>query len=161
MLILGLDPGSVAVGYGLIKKEKGKLELIKSGLLKISSKNKSKRLLEIEKSLLQIIKNNKIDIIAMEKLFFMKNMKTALEVAQSRGVLTLIAAKHKISLLEFSPSEVKSSITGYGLADKKAVAKMVAKFLKINIINKPDDETDAIAIALTAINNINQYKGLK
>ncbi len=161
MLILGLDPGSVAVGYGLVKKEKGELKLLKSGLLKISSKDKGKRLLEIEKSLLQLIKNNKIDIIAMEKLFFMKNMKTALDVAQSRGVLTLIAAKHKISLLEFSPSEVKSSVTGYGLADKKAVAKMVAKFLKINIINKPDDETDAIAIALTAINNINQYKGLK
>lgn len=158
MIILGLDPGSVAIGYGLIKKEKGELKLLKSGLLKISSKDKSERLLEIEKSFLQLIKNNKIDIIAIEKLFFMKNMKTALEVAQSRGVLTLIAAKHKISLLEFSPSEVKSSIAGYGMADKKAVAKMVAKFLKIDTIKKSDDETDAIAIALTATNNLINIK---
>lgn len=158
MLILGLDPGSVAIGYGLIKKEKGKLKLLKSGLLKISSKDKSKRLLEIEKSFLQLIKNNKIDVVAIEKLFFMKNMKTALEVAQSRGALTLIAAKHKISLLEFSPSEIKSSITGYGLADKKAVAKMVAKILKIDTIKKSDDETDAIAIALTALNNLTNIK---
>ncbi|MEK7635806.1 MAG: crossover junction endodeoxyribonuclease RuvC [Patescibacteria group bacterium] len=153
MIILGLDPGSVAIGYGLLKKEKKELKLLKSGLFKISSKDKSERLLEIEKSFLQLIKNNKIDIIAIEKLFFMKNMKTALEVAQSRGVLTLVAAKHKISLLEFSPSEVKSAVTGYGLADKKAVAKMVAKFLKIDTIKKSDDETDAIAIALTAANN--------
>lgn len=154
MLILGLDPGSVAIGYGLIKKGKKELKLLKSGLLKISSKDKNQRLLEIEKSFLRLLKNNKVDVVVMEKLFFMKNMKTALEVAQSRGVLTLVAAKHKIPLLEFSPSEIKSSVAGYGLADKKAVAKMVAKILKIDTINKPDDETDAIAAALTAINYI-------
>lgn len=154
MLILGLDPGSVAIGYALIKKENKELRLLKSGLFKISSKDKNKRLLDIEKSFLRLLKNNKINVVAIEKLFFMKNMKTALEVAQSRGVLTLVAAKHKIPLLEFSPSEIKNSVTGYGLADKKAVAKMVAKILKIDTINKPNDETDAIATALTATNRL-------
>lgn len=150
MLILGLDPGSTRVGYGFIKKNKNELTLLKSGLLKVSSQEKSQRLIEIEKHLLQLIKQNKPDLIAMEKLFFMKNMKTALEVAQSRGVLTLTAAKYKIPLLEFSPSEIKAAVAGHGMADKKSIAKMVSLILKIKDIKGPDDVTDAIATAITA-----------
>ena len=80
----------------------------------------------------------------------MKNMKTALDVAQSRGVLTLLTAKYKIPLLEFSPSEIKIAATGYGLADKKAVAKMVAKILKTDKIEEIDDISDALATAICA-----------
>lgn len=152
MLILGLDPGSTRVGYGFIQKNKNELTLIKSGLLKIVSKEKHQRLIEIEKHLLQLIKKNKPDLVAMEKLFFMKNLKTAIEVAQSRGVLTLIIVKHKIPLLEFSPSEIKIAVTGYGMADKKAVAKMISLILKIGKIKGHDDVTDAIATAITAAN---------
>ncbi len=155
MLILGLDPGSVRVGYGLIKKNKNDLTLIKSGLLKIKSKDKPQRLLEIEKSFSVLLKKSKPDLVVLEKLFFMKNMKTALEVAQSRGVLTLLTVKHKIPLLEFSPSEIKISVTGYGRADKKAVAKMVAKILKIPEVKKIDDITDAIATAITGAHYFN------
>ena len=150
MLILGLDPGSTRVGYGLIKKEKNDLKLIKCGLLKIKSKDKGQRLLEIEKDLSGLIKKHKPDLISLERLFFMKNMKTALDVAQSRGVLTLLTAKYKIPLLEFSPSEIKIAATGYGLADKKAVAKMVAKILKTDKIEKIDDISDALATAICA-----------
>ncbi len=85
----------------------------------------------------------------LEKIYFMKNLKTALEVAQSRGVLTFIIVKHKIPLLEYTPLEIKSVITGYGLADKKAVAKMVMKILKINFIGGGDDAADALAAAIT------------
>lgn len=152
MIILGLDPGSTRVGYGFIKKNKNELTLIKSGLLKIVSKEKHQRLIEIEKHLLQLIKKNKPDLVAMEKLFFMKNLKTAIEVAQSRGVLTLIIVKHKIPLLEFSPSEIKIAVTGYGMADKKAVAKMISLILKTGKIKGYDDVTDAIATAITAAN---------
>lgn len=154
MLILGLDPGSTRVGYGLIKKQRGGLKLIASGLLKINSQNKNQRLLEIEKSLSRLIKKHQPDLAAIEKLFFMKNLKTALEVAQSRGVLTLTIVKGKIPLLEFSPSEVKIAATGYGSADKQAVAKMVKKILKTNEISKIDDVSDALATAICAAHSV-------
>ncbi|MCL5004860.1 MAG: crossover junction endodeoxyribonuclease RuvC [Patescibacteria group bacterium] len=149
MLILGIDPGSTRVGYGLIKKNKNDLSLIKCGLLKIKSKDKAQRLLEIEKDFSSLIARTKPDLVILEKLFFMKNMKTALEVAQSRGVLTLLATKSKIPLLEFSPSEIKIGVTGYGRADKKAIAKMAAKILKVPEFKEIDDVTDAIAAAIT------------
>jgi len=120
----------------------------KAWQLNISSPDKNKRLLQLEKSFSRLLKKEKPNLIAMEKLYFMKNMKTALEVAQSRGVLTLIIARHKIPLLEFTPLEIKQSVTGYGLADKESVAKMVAKILKINKIIKYDDASDALAAAI-------------
>ncbi len=152
MKILGLDPGSVRVGYGLIKKEGGKLQLIKAGLLKILSKDNGQRLLELEKSFSGLLFEQNPDLIVLEKIFFMKNLKTAVEVAQSRGVLTLIIAKHKIPLLEFSPTEIKTAATGYGRADKKAVAKMVEKILGIDKIKAVDDVSDALAAAITGAN---------
>ena len=90
----------------------------------------------------------------------MKNLKTAVEVSETRGVLTLIVGQHKIPLLEFSPSEIKIAVTGYGMADKKAVAKMVENILKIDKIKGPDDISDALAVAITAtnfLNNLRQY----
>ena len=128
MIILGLDPGSVRVGYGFIKKQGDELRLIKAGLLKISSKDKSQRLIELEKSFSELLKKQNPELVVLEKLFFMKNLKTAVEVAQSRGVLTLIAAKHKIPLLEFSPTEIKIAATGYGRADKKPWRKWLKEF---------------------------------
>lgn len=150
MKILGIDPGSARVGYGLIKKDGNRFCYVESGLLKITSKDKSQRLLELEKSFRKLLKKHKPDIVALEKLYFVKNLKTGLEVAQSRGILVLLAAQYKISLLEYTPSEVKLNVAGYGAADKKAVAKMAAKILKIEKIDGPDDVSDALAIALTA-----------
>ena len=148
MKILGVDPGSARVGYGIIKKEKDDLKLIKAGLLKIVSKDKNERLLQLEKSFSQLLKKERPDLAVLEKLYFMRNLKTALEVAQARGVLTLIIAKRKILLLEYTPLEIKQAVTGYGRADKKSVAKMVAKILKINKISKYDDVSDALAAAI-------------
>lgn len=153
MLILGIDPGSTRVGYGIIKKDGNEFSFVKSGLLKIISKNKNLRLLELEKSFRKLLEQHKPDIVALEKLFFVKNLKTGLEVAQARGVLTLLAVQRKIPILEYTPSEVKLNVAGYGSADKKAVAKMVVKILKLDEINGPDDISDALAIALTAANN--------
>jgi crossover junction endodeoxyribonuclease RuvC len=148
MKILGIDPGSARIGYGLIEKENSGLKFIKAGLLKISSKDKNQRLVELEKSLSQLLKKEKPDLAILEKLYFMKNMKTALEVAQSRGILTLMLIKYKIPLLEYTPLEIKQAITGYGLADKKSVARMVAKILKMGKISKYDDVSDALAAAI-------------
>jgi len=148
MIILGIDPGSARVGYGIIKKEKNNLELIKAGLLKITSNDKNERLVQLEKSFSELLKKERPDLAVLEKLYFARNLKTALEVAQSRGVLTLIIAKYKIPLLEYTPLEIKQAVTGYGMADKKSVAKMVAKILKINKISKYDDVSDALAAAV-------------
>ncbi len=159
MKILGIDPGSTRVGYGLIRKEKNELRLIKAGLLKIQSKDKNQRLVELEKSFSQLLKKEGPELAVLEKLYFMRNLKTALEVAQSRGVLTLLITKHKIPLLEYTPLEIKQNITGYGLADKQMVAKMVAKILKIKKISKYDDVTDALAAAILGSIRINKPFG--
>lgn len=148
MKILGIDPGSTRIGYGLIKKGKGKLMFLKSGLLKISSDDKNQRLVELEKSFSQLLKREGPDLAVLEKLYFMKNMKTAIEVAQSRGVLTLLITKHKIPLLEFTPLEIKQNVSGYGMADKKSIAKAVMIILNIKKINGGDDAADALAAAI-------------
>jgi len=154
MKILGIDPGSTRAGYGLIEKHGRDLKLIKSGLLKITSQDKNARLLELSKSFASLLKKQRPDFMAIEKLFFMKNLKTALEVAQSRGVLLLAATSLKIPIIELSPSEVKLNITGYGSANKKLVADMVFKILKIKKLRVLDDVSDAIAIAIVAANQI-------
>jgi crossover junction endodeoxyribonuclease RuvC len=150
MKILGIDPGSARIGYGVVNESKSKFQYIDAGLLKIFSKDKNERLADLGASFSSLLKKEKPDLISMEKLFFCKNLKTAIEVSQSRGVLTFLAIKSKIPLLEFTPSEVKSIITGYGNADKKAVARMVEKILNMDKIGGHDDVTDALAIAITA-----------
>ncbi|OGM90263.1 crossover junction endodeoxyribonuclease RuvC [Candidatus Wolfebacteria bacterium RBG_13_41_7] len=155
MKILGIDPGSTRIGYGLINKSGSELRFVKAGLLKINSKDKCERLVDLEKSFSALLKKEKPDWAVMEKLYFIKNQKTGLEVAQSRGILTLLITKSKIPLMEFTPLEIKQGVTGYGMADKKSVAKMVAKILKMDKINKYDDATDALAAAITGSSNIN------
>lgn len=153
MIILGIDPGTARVGYGLIEKKQGRLIFLKGGLLKISAQEKTRRLLETEKSFQHILKIKKPDLVALEKIFFVKNQKTGMEVAEVRGILILNAAKAGLPVIEYAPSQVKSAVAGYGLADKKAVAKMCAKILNLDKIKGVDDISDALAIAITASNN--------
>lgn len=161
MKILGIDPGSTRVGYGLIKAERGSLKFIRAGLLKISAKTKNQRLLDLEKSFFQLLKKEKPHLVALEKLYFVKNQKTALEVGQSRGVLVLTILKNNLPLIEIAPSEVKSMIAGNGRASKEAVAKMVGYFLRIDTVKQIDDITDALALAIAASNITNSpLKGL-
>lgn len=150
MKILGIDPGSTRVGYGVIDKEGGNLKFLRAGLLKISAKNKNQRLVDLEKSFILLLKKEKPDLVALEKLYFVKNQKTALEVGQSRGILVLIITKNKLPLIEISPSEAKLIVSGDGRASKKAVAKMVGYCLKINTAGQIDDATDALALAIAA-----------
>ncbi len=151
MIILGIDPGSTRAGYGVVnfsQKGTGNHEFIDGGIIQVFSKDKNQRLVELKNSLIPIIKKFSPDIAGIEKLYFVRNMKTALEVAQSRGVIIMCLQENKIPIEEFTPLEVKQGICGYGNADKIAVAKMVKNILKIKDSNQLDDVYDALAIAL-------------
>ncbi len=147
MIVLGIDPGSTRIGYGLIKENKNEISYLASGLLKVSPLS-SKQLLTLEKNFLKLIKKYHPDLIGIEKLYFSKNQKTALAVAQARGVIINVILKKKIPLLEFTPSQIKKAINNYGKSDKKNVARMITFYLNINP-PKIDDISDALAIALT------------
>jgi len=150
MIILGIDPGSRRIGFGLIKKEKGLLEMIGAGILKIKSNNDLDAVIETKTQLSKIISKYSPKFMAIEKLYFVKNQKTALAVAQSRGVIMLTASEKGLPIREFSPNEIKAGLTGYGLADKRAVAKMVKLILKKPDLKILDDATDALAVAIVA-----------
>lgn len=148
MVILGIDPGSERVGYGLILKNKNKINFLEAGILRI--KKEKPRLLEIKRQVDSLIKKWQPQILAIEKIYFMKNKKTALEVIQSRGVIILGAEENNLIIKEYSPNEIKAGITGYGLANKEAVAKMVKLLLNEPKLKIIDDATDALAVAIIA-----------
>ncbi|OHB21479.1 MAG: crossover junction endodeoxyribonuclease RuvC [Parcubacteria group bacterium RIFCSPLOWO2_01_FULL_48_18] len=148
MFILGIDPGSHQIGYGLIKTGR-KTELLRSGLLKFQKRG-AENLKDIYDCVYALMESTKPGVVAIERIFFFKNQKTVIEVAQSRGVILLAAMKHKLKIIEIAPLQVKLSIAGSGRADKKAIAKMTARILGVSKIEGADDVTDAIALALTA-----------
>ena len=153
MRILGIDPGYVRIGYGLVEKNGQKFTRLESGLLKIPAKTElGKQFLALENGLESLINRTSPDLIGLEKIFMNKNKKTGVFVAQARGIITKVVAANKIKLVEFSPPSIKLAVTGYGRADKKAVAKMVGIFLGIGTNGMIDDETDALAIAIAASN---------
>ena len=154
MIILGIDPGSTRIGFGAIEKQNSKLKYLKSGLVQTTPEQKKQNyhLLLISKAISSLIKELQPERIGLEKLFFSKNQKTALEVAQARGVIVQTITKMSIPLLEFSPPEVKLAVTGDGRASKTGVARMVQIILGLSLDKEPDDVTDALAIAITASN---------
>ena len=150
MKIIGVDPGSRRIGIGIIERRGSSLYLLKADLLPIQSTNDADALLETKEGLMSLLKEFTPDIFAIEKLYFSNNQKTAFQVAQSRGVLIMCASEFGLPVYEYSPNEVKLGIAGYGMADKKAVAKMVRLTLKIDTLHVVDDVTDALAIAIVA-----------
>ncbi|MFH1161688.1 MAG: crossover junction endodeoxyribonuclease RuvC [Candidatus Jorgensenbacteria bacterium] len=150
MITLGIDPGSTRVGYGAVRKERGILTHLESGLLNIHSKEKTQQLIELAVSLKEVLVRLKPNCVGIEKLYFSKNQKTALEVAQARGVLVHTIAEAGVPILEFTPGEVKLAVTGDGGATKAAVAVMVVRFLRLPPRKLVDDVSDALAIAITA-----------
>ena len=149
MIILGIDPGYAIVGYGLVSAQGGKFKAIDYGA--ITTKANSNFLSRIEfifDSLNTIISKNKIDALAIEKLYFRSNQKTAIQVAQARGVALLAAQKARLPVFEYTPLQVKTAVTGYGRADKKQVTEMTKRFLSLKEVPKLDDTADALAIAL-------------
>lgn len=148
MTILGIDPGSSLIGYGAVRKTSGKFELIEYGAIKIKSKENYLRLIEVKKSLIEILKKLNPDQVVIEKLFFFKNKKTALEVSETRGVIILTLSEKGIPFSEVAPLELKKSITSYGRASKGNVQKMIKLLLRLEKEPKPDDAADALALAI-------------
>ncbi len=159
MIILGIDPGSSRCGYGLIEKQGGKLNYLDAGLIENKEKNPSQKLFYLAKDFKKILAKTRPGLMAIEKIYFSKNVKTAIEVAQARGVLIMLALEKNLPISEHNPQEIKLSVTGYGLADKKAVAHMAAAILQISPLKIIDDASDALAVAITAANHHN-FRGL-
>ncbi|PIR88392.1 MAG: crossover junction endodeoxyribonuclease RuvC [Candidatus Harrisonbacteria bacterium CG10_big_fil_rev_8_21_14_0_10_44_23] len=158
MLILGIDPGSTLIGYGLIEDLGDILKPVDYGVLKIKEKDPIKKINELNKRFGEILKKHRIDQVGVEKLFFSKNKKTAIEVAQAKGAILLLLQQKGMRVYEFTPNQVKQSVTGYGNADKLAVAKMVEKILNIENINE-DNTADALAVAITTASAIKNPVG--
>jgi len=156
MVILGIDPGTAATGYGLIKKN-GELKLIDYGCIKTStSLTTTERLKELNNQLNSVIRRYKPDMVAVEDIFFFKNLKTVIKVSQARGVILLTAAKLNIPVFEYTPLQVKQAVTSYGRAEKIQVQKMVKILLNLKEIPKPDDASDALAVAICCANSVNK-----
>ncbi len=150
MKILGVDPGIGRMGWGIIEIRNSKFEIRNYGCVETSSKDKKElRLLAIYQSLSKIIKKHKPDTLSIEDLFFNTNSKTAFIVGEARGVVLLSAAEKNLPVSIYTPLQVKVAITGYGRGDKIQIGRMVKAILKLKEIPKPDDITDALAVALT------------
>ena len=151
MKILGIDPGTATTGFGVVEKNSGKLNAIDYGVISTSKKLPMHlRLNIIFQDLTELIKHHQPDVIAVEKLFFVKNITTGISVGQARGVVLLTAAQADLDLHEYTPLQVKQSVTGYGQAKKRQVQEMVQKILKLDVLPTPDDAADALAIAICA-----------
>ena len=161
MIIVGFDPGLATLGYGVIKTDqKRKPEMLDYGIISTPKElDLPSRLTMLEKGVKQIIDKFKPDEIAIEELFFAKNVKTAIAVAHARGVILLTAIKECGKLYEYTPLQIKQALTGYGRADKNQIQQMVKTFLSLKAVPKPDDAADALAVAL-AHAQTNKFSGL-
>ena len=151
MTILGIDPGYGRCGWGIIEQKGSQYKMIDYGCIETSPNQLfSERLEQIHQAISQLIKLHQPAKVGVEELFFAKNTKTALKVAQARGVILLTIQQAHIPIIELTPNQVKQSVTSYGGADKKQVQDMVKMMLRLAEIPKPDDAADALAIAITA-----------
>jgi crossover junction endodeoxyribonuclease RuvC len=155
MLILGIDPGVATTGYGILQVNGKGYSAVDFGLIETEKNgNPSKRLLDIHKQIIKVIKYHKPDVMAIEKLFFFSNAKTVMSVGQAQGVLMFSAAKTKLDVFEYAPAMIKKTITGNGRADKKDIQKSLRKVLGAKVRSRKrkkthfDNAADALAVAL-------------
>lgn len=153
-LALGIDPGTATTGYGLVRlMPDGELVAVAFGIISTSKDDTPSARLEILfDELNKILKKHKPETAAVERLFFSRNVTTAMAVGQARGVVLLALQKAGIEPFEYTPNEVKQAVVGYGSAEKKQVQEMVRALLQLDKIPKPDDAADALAIAITHLN---------
>jgi len=151
MIILGIDPGVAKMGYGVIKKIKGSIECLAYGVIETDpSLPPEKRLNKIYLNLIKLINLYKPSLLVVERVYFFKNLKTALPVSEAKGIVLLAAARKKVAIKQITPLQVKMGVTGYGRADKKQIQKLVKEILKMEELPKPDDAADALAAAICA-----------
>jgi len=148
--IIGIDPGTGILGFGVVEVANNKTKLVTAGVITTPAHTPlDERLEEIFDGLTEIIAETKPDAMSVEKLFFAKNVTTAMSVASARGVAILTGRKAGLPIAEYTPMQIKQSLTGYGKADKKQVQEMVRLQLNLKEIPKPDDAADALAAAIT------------
>jgi len=150
MLVLGIDPGTATTGYGLVRVlDSGDLQSVTYGVITTPKNTKAEeRLLSIYTEIVELISLHSPDTAAVEKLFFSRNVTTALAVGQARGVVLLALAQRKIFVSEYTPMEIKQAVVGYGGAEKPQVQLMVKAILNLDDIPRPDDAADALAVAI-------------
>jgi crossover junction endodeoxyribonuclease RuvC len=155
MIVIGIDPGIATTGYGIVKEdEDGGLLILDYGIISTDSqKTTPERLLDLFRELLDLISLHRPNYGAVEKLFFQKNVRTAITVGQALGVIQLALANSGVPITEYTPLEVKQAVAGYGGADKHQVQQMVRALLNLRDIPRPDDAADALAIAITHIHS--------
>ncbi|MDO5311392.1 MAG: crossover junction endodeoxyribonuclease RuvC [Clostridia bacterium] len=162
MIILGIDPGYAIVGYGVLEFDGNKFKVIEYGAVTTdASMNMFDRLKSIYDDINDIIERTRPDFMAIEELFFNSNQKTAINVAQARGVLLLAAMNHSVEIFEYTPLQVKQAVAGYGRADKNQVQQMVKLLLGLKEVPKPDDTADAVAIAICHGHSYNPRRTLR
>ncbi len=149
MIILGVDPGTAITGYGIIQSDGAELGLIDYGAITTPADwLLPRRLVHIYRELTALVERYHLTDAVVEKLFFSKNVRTALSVGQARGVALLAIAQAGIAIHEYTPLEVKQAVVGYGRADKQQIQQMVRMLLQLDSIPQPDDAADALAIAI-------------
>jgi crossover junction endodeoxyribonuclease RuvC len=153
VIVLGIDPGTAALGYGIVERTGARLREVDHGCLVTSPDlGLGERLLAIHALVDELLSLHQPHLIGIERLFFSRNVQTAFAVGQARGVVLLAAAQHRTPVREATPNEVKSAVTGYGAADKDQVQRMVQLVLGMRDVPRPDDAADALAIATWAAN---------
>ena len=149
MIVLGIDPGTAATGYGIVERTGSKLRVIDYGCLEtLPTHALPQRLLEIHSGILELIETHNPRFVGVERLFFNRNVQTAFAVGQARGVVLLAAAERGLPVFEYGPHEVKLAVTGYGRAAKDQVQRMVQVMLGMSVLPRPDDAADALAVAI-------------
>lgn len=149
MIVLGIDPGTAATGYGIVERTGNGLRLVDYGCVQtLSTQQLPARLLEIHRAVTELIVTHRPQRVGVERLFFNRNVQTAFAVGQARGVVLLAAAEYGLPVFEYGPHEVKVAVTGYGRADKGQVQRMVQMVLGMSKLPKPDDAADALAVAI-------------
>lgn len=149
MRILGIDPGVAIVGFGLIESERGNMRMLQYGAVTTEAGLPlAARLVQIEDDVTELIRQLQPDEIAIEELFFSKNITTGIAVAHGRGVILCAAQRLGVPVYEYTPMQVKQAVVGYGLAEKTQVMDMTRRLLKLKAVPKPDDAADALAIAI-------------
>jgi len=150
MRIIGIDPGTGILGFGVVDVVKGKARMVTAGVITTPAHTPiDERLEDIFDGLTEIIAETKPEVMSIEQLFFARNVTTAISVAQARGVAMLTGRKAKMPIAEYTPMQIKQTLTGYGMADKKQVQEMVRIHLGLKDVPKPDDCADALAAAIT------------
>lgn len=159
MIILGIDPGTAIMGYGLIEKKGNHLRMIEYACWRTPAHTALQdRLLSLYDNMVDLLNIYQPDHIAVEELFFNRNTTTALSVGHARGVVLLAAAQKGIAVHEYTPLQVKQAVVGYGKADKKQVQHMVRALLALQEIPKPDDAADALAVAICHAHSVSMLR---